>query len=143
MSGNLCYANALSYTIIDHTADLGITVHAPDILSLFTEAAQALVEILGAKAGHPEHEIMLTVEGYDHEDLLIRWLEELRYSIESLDLSIAGLTIDTLTTQRLQARIKASRRTAPLKTCIKAVTYHALAIKTLDKGLATTIIFDT
>lgn len=143
MSGKLCYADAMPYAIIDHTADLGITVHAPDLLTLFTEAAQALVEIMGAKALYPEHEIMLAVEGYDHEDLLIRWLEEIRYRIESLGLSIADLTIDTLTTQRLQARIAAGHRTAPLKTCIKAVTYHALQIREIDNRLQTTIIFDT
>lgn len=133
----------MSYTIIDHTADLGITVHAPDLLTLFTEAAQALVEIMGAKTRRPEREIMLTVEGYDREDLLVRWLEEIRYQIESHDISIARMTIDTLSAQRLEARIQASRRAAPLKTCIKAVTYHALEIREVDNRLQTTIIFDT
>lgn len=133
----------MSYVIIDHTADLGITVMAPDLPTLFFEAAQALTEIMGARTRRSEREIRLTAEGYDPEDLLVRWLEEIRYQIESQDISIARMTIDTLSAQRLEARIHVSRRAAPLKTCIKAVTYHALEIREVDNRLQTTIIFDT
>jgi len=143
MSGNLCYAFLMSYTIIDHTADLGIIVRAPDVIGLFTEAALALIEIMGGKAKRSDREIVLYVEGYDREDLLIRWLEEIRYRIESSGLSISALNIDTLTAQHLEARIEVARRTTPLKTCIKAVTYHALEILQVDNLLQTTIIFDT
>jgi len=133
----------MPYTIIDHTADLGIIVRAPDINALFTEAARALIEIMGAKAQRSEGEITLSVEGYDREDLLIRWLEEIRYRIESQGIGIASLTIDTFTTQRLEARIAFARRMTPIKTSIKAVTYHALAILEVDNNLQTAIIFDT
>ncbi len=139
----LCYALAVSYAIIDHTADLGIEVRAPGVSELFSEAARALIEIMGAEAASPEREIMLTVEGYDPEDLLVRWLEEIRYRIESHTMGIARQTIDTLTAQRLEARIEVARRTTPLKTCIKAVTYHALKILQVDNHFQTTIIFDT
>jgi len=135
--------NNMSYTIIDHTADLGIIVRSPDVSGLFTEAAQALIEIMGAKAKRSGREIALEVEGYDLEDLLIRWLEEIRYRIESQTLSIACLRIHTLTAQRLEARIEVARRKAPLKTGIKAVTYHGLEIREVDNLLQTTIIFDT
>ncbi|MEN6473622.1 MAG: archease [Syntrophaceae bacterium] len=143
MFGSLCYDFDMSYTIIDHTADLGIKVQSMDIPSLFTEAAYALVEIMGAKANRPEREIALDVEGYDREDLLVRWLEEIRYRIESQALSIAGMTIETLTAQRLEASIAVAPRTSPLKTGIKAVTYHALEIHEVDNLLQTDIIFDT
>ena len=133
----------MSYTIIDHTADLGILVRAPDLSALFTEAAWALIEIMGAKAVTTEREIALAVDGYDREDLLIRWLEEIRYHIESHGVSIARMTIDTLTEQHLTARIEAAGRRTPLRTCIKAVTYHGLEILQVDNHLRTTIIFDT
>jgi len=134
---------SMSYTIIDHTADLGIIVRAPDMSALYTEAARALVEIMGAQAKRSEREITLAIEGYDREDLLIRWLEEIRYHIESLGAGIARLTIDTLSAERLNARIAIGRRKAPLRTGIKAVTYHGLEIVQVDNIFQTTIIFDT
>jgi len=43
----------------------------------------------------------------------------------------------------LEAHIEVACRTTPIKTCIKAVTYHALQIREIDNRLQTTIIFDT
>lgn len=133
----------MPYTIIDHTADVGITVRAPSLPALFTEAALALIEIMGAKIMQGGQEIILAVEGYDREDLLIRWLQEIRYRIEVEDLRIAGMTIDALDAQSLTACINGSFTATPLTADIKAVTYHAVAILQVGDHLETTIIFDT
>ncbi len=37
----------MPYTLIDHTADIGIRVSAPSMEGLFEEAAYALADILG------------------------------------------------------------------------------------------------
>lgn len=143
MSGYLCYASGMSYTIIDHTADLGIMVQATDIPSLFIEAAWAMIEIMGARTAISEREILFSVDGYDREDLLIRWLGELLYRIESAHLRIAEITIKHLSDNHLKTRIRGTYQPSPLLANIKAVTYHALAIREVDNHLETTIIFDT
>lgn len=133
----------MPYTRIDHTADLGITVWAPDLPALFTEAAYAMIAIMGAKTTRGEREIALPVEGYDREDLLVRWLEEIRYRITHEGLRIAAITIESLQDRHLEARLQVSLTPTLLKTDIKAVTYHAMTITPVDNHLQTTIIFDT
>jgi SHS2 domain-containing protein len=133
----------MPYTIIDHTADLGITVHAPDLQTLFTEAALAMIEIMGAKALRSDSEIPLVIEAYDREDLLIRWLGELLYQIVVRHLRIADIAIKGLSDTRLEVLFRGVYTPTQLTGNIKAVTYHAVAIRPVDNHLETTIIFDT
>ena len=64
------------YTLIDHTADLGIEVTGRTKKELFTKAALSLMDIVverkGTGAGVKEK--ALTVEGSDPADLLINFL---------------------------------------------------------------------
>lgn len=133
----------MPYTIINHTADLGMIVRAPDLSTLFAEAARAMIDVMGAKAERSACEILLAVEGYDREDLLIRWLNEVLYLISDKHFRIAGIDITVLEDTRMEARLTGETRPTRLECGIKAVTYHALAITQALNHLETTIIFDT
>ncbi len=137
----------MSYTFIDHTADIGIRVCAPDPATLFAEAGRALAEMTGASCtqnekAEGEMSLEVSVEGIDQADLLVRWLQELLFLIETREMCIASIRIAELDETRLKAGIRALRRTAPLSREIKAVTYHNLSIRHIHNSFEVTIIFD-
>ena len=69
-----------AYRLIEHTADAGIEVTAPDAQTLFIEAGRALCDLLAMAEGSCDglaYEI--TLDGADWTDLMINWLRELLY----------------------------------------------------------------
>jgi SHS2 domain-containing protein len=132
----------LPYTVIDHTADIGIRITGADIKDLFHEAARALVAEIGADIPSAEKTAIIEVKGYDFEDLLVVFLNELLYEIQTRNFRVSGLDITSLSETNIRAIVKGKFISLPLKENIKAVTYHNLSIIKRDKGYETTIIFD-
>src|SRR5579871_5492712 len=73
------------YETFEHTADLGLRVRAPDLDTLFAEAAEALfsavVEDLGTVVASRKVEVRLA--GGDREYLLFDWLRALLYHFDA------------------------------------------------------------
>src|SRR5262245_6564025 len=73
------------YETFEHTADLGLRVRAPDLDSLFSEAAllmfSAIVEDLAAI--NPSQHIEVHLAGGDLKFLLFDWLSELLYRFDA------------------------------------------------------------
>ncbi len=132
----------MPYTLIDHTADIGIRITGADMKDLFLEAAQALVAELGAGTPSEDNTSIIEVNGYDYEDLLVVFLNGLLYEIQTKNLRVSGLDITSLNETNIRAAVKGTAGSTPLKENIKAATYHDLAITKLDNGYETTIIFD-
>jgi len=145
MSENLYYAQ------IDHTADIGIRVHAPDgaIATLFANAARALVDLHTDETA-VRHEVTRTVEarGQDWEDLLRHWLTELHFLYEDERLLLPKvIVIGELAETRIVAECSgeifdATRHEARGE--IKAVTHHGLEILEDEEtgALEAQVIFD-
>lgn len=133
----------MTYHFIDHTADIGIRVVSGDVKGLFEEAAQALIDIMGAGCHEDSHKEKISVRGIDRVDVLVRWLQELLYRIEVEDLRIAALTVLEVNDNGMEALVAGTTTPAKLHEEIKAVTYHNLEILEVDNHVETTIIFDT
>ena len=95
----------MGYRLIDHTADLGVRVTAQDMPSLFREAGLALARIIGATSREKQESIEASVEGIDHVDMLVRWLQELLYLIEVKHVRIAGIEVRELSQAKLTALV--------------------------------------
>ena len=132
----------MPYSLVDHTADIGIRITGADIKDLFCEAAMALVAEIGADTPSAEKIAIIDVNGYDYEDLLVVFLNELLYEIQTRNFRVSGLDITSLFENNIRAIVKGTLSNTPLKANIKAVTYHNLAIIKLAKGYETIIIFD-
>ena len=132
----------MGYEYIDHTADLGIRVRSGDLRSLFRDAGMALVDLLGASSEDAPIVTGITVEGIDENDLLVRWLQELLFLLDTRAFRVFSIEIRDMTGTSLRAAVAGSRGTSPLSHEIKAVTYHGLDIRHIDNGLEATIIFD-
>ena len=135
------------YTLLDHTADLGINVRGEDLKKLFETAAMALMHLMiGGKSQGKASDISITVSGQDLPDLLVRWLGEILYLFEGEDLVVTSSHIDFLSLSRLNAILKTTPfdpTVHEILSEIKAVTYHQIQV--IDKGSfwEAQVIFDT
>jgi SHS2 domain-containing protein len=135
------YNRIMGFEEVSHTADWSARVWAPDLPSLFREAARAMNSLSGTVIGTGDRvSRTLEVEGPDVESLLVAFLSELVYyqeqenlTFDSFDLRVAG--------QWLKVAMEGAEIESMDK-AIKAVTYHNLKIATTPEGLETTIVFD-
>ena len=131
----------MGFEEISHTADWSVRVWAPDLPTLFKEAARAMNSLSGAVIrtdGRVSRS--LEVEGPDLESLLVAFLSELVYyqeqenlTFDEFDLRVAG--------QWLKVAMEGAQIESVDK-AIKAVTYHNLKIERSTEGFETTIVFD-
>ena len=134
-----------SFEFIDHTADAGIRVEAPTLEDLFETAGLAFTELVtSADSVDCRVERRFKLEEDDMETLLVSWLQELLYLLDTEDLVFA----------RFQVRIHDFSLDATawgdvfdpnihtIKTEIKAVTYHQLEVAKNDQGWQAQVIFD-
>ncbi|MFQ5615654.1 MAG: archease [Anaerolineales bacterium] len=126
---------------IEHTADWALNVWAPNLTELFVQAAQGMYTLSGTHLqSGPRLARSLTVDGDDSESLLVNFLSELLFfgeqdgfAFDSFDLSLGK--------ERLHARIEGAQIASQQKE-IKAVTYHNLEVRSTQRGLEVTIVFD-
>lgn len=133
----------------DHTADIGVRVHARSLDDLFSEAAVALTTtICDVDDVRPDDERPIELAAPDLERLLVDWLDELLgwFDIEhwlprsarvAVRQSEAGWLVGG--TVRGEPVDPARHR---VKVLVKAVTYHALSVTEDAEGWHATVVFD-
>jgi len=131
---------------VEHTADLGLEVWAPDLPGLMEEAARGMFELMGIEVSEESRcHRQLEIGADDREQLLVSFLEELLFIADAEDLAFDGFMLNLVDTNLL-ARLEGGfivSRTKEIKTKeIKAVTYHYLEISETKRGLKTSIVFD-
>jgi SHS2 domain-containing protein len=135
------YNRIMGFEEVSHTADWSARVWAPDLPSLFREAARAMNSLSGTVIGTGDRvSKTLEVEGPDVESLLVAFLSELVYYQEQ-----ENLTFDVFDLRVAAQWLKVAMEGAEIASvdkAIKAVTYHNLKIQRNAEGLETTIVFD-
>lgn len=131
---------------IDHTADAGFTVRAPDLPSLFARAAWALFAIITDPAAvRPAETLAVTVAAADREALLVRWLAELNFIHQTRALLFGDFAVTSLSDTQLTASVKGEkidRGRHTVYTEIKAVTFHGLTVERQESGWLARVIVD-
>jgi len=126
---------------IRHTADWSIRVQAPDLASLFSQAALGMNEIAGVTlAMSPRLEHTFDADSSEHEGLLVAFLSELVFQAEHEKAAFDQFNI-SITKNHLHVEMTG----APILTMIKAIkaaTYHNLKIDKTRDGLVAEIVFD-
>ena len=129
------------YRELPHTADWELEIWAPDIGTLFEQAARGMYHLCQAKLySHPRltHWIELII--IEPEILLIDFLTELIFLTES-----EGLAFDEFNLKFEGDRFIADVTGAKLESLskeIKAVTYHNIKIRETGSELKANIVFD-
>ena len=124
-----------------HTADCALRVWAPDLISLFIEAALGMNQISGAEilgSGRILRPALLHAD--DTEGLLVAFLSELLYLQENEQLVCDGFGLEILP-DNLHAVLQAGRLKS-LDKPLKAVTFHNLSILQTPRGYETELVFD-
>ena len=126
------------YTLLDHTADLGIKIRGTDPIDLFENAGRALIHlILRIKSPGKTTPLKLSLSGDDLADLMVRWLGEILYLFEGENLVVTSINIGALSPS--PPSLEAALDTTPFDPQmheilmeIKAVTYHQIEV--VNKG---------
>ncbi len=127
---------------IEHTADLSIRVSGKTIDSLFENAALGMLRLMQASSRPGETKIKhIELGAIDKETLLVTWLEELLFNMETKDVNYTGIEVHQVKNGRLSASVRETPL-AEMNKEIKAVTFYDLKIETTDEGFITTLVFD-
>ena len=94
---------APDYTLLDHTADLGIRVYGTDLKDLFEGAGRALMHLM-VKAEIPSktHSMKISVSGKDLADLMVRWLGEILYLFAGENLVVTSIRMGSVSSSALK-----------------------------------------
>ena len=134
-----------SFEFIDHTADVGILVMAPTPEGMFETAALAFTALItNVDSLDLRLERKFRLQEYDMETLLVTWLQELLYLLDTEDLIFGRFQVN-LQEFSLEATAWGEifdPEIHPMKTEIKAVTYHQLEVEQSDQGWQARVIFD-
>src|SRR5262249_1025066 len=128
----------------DHTADLGLRVQAPDLDTLFAEAARALLAAIVEDPATvtPAEERPIEIAGRDREYLLFDWLKKLLYlfDVEQMLFCRCDVHVGEDGLRATLAGEKLDRSRHDLCHEVKAITYHALKVEETDNGWLAEVI---
>ena len=136
----------LIYTLLDHTADLGMRTWGADLKKLFENAGLALMDLMisgvSPKRALPKK---ISVTGDDLADLMVRWLGEILYLLVGETRVVTSIHIVDIQPSFLEADLK----TVPfhpeiheILNEIKAVTYHQIEVTEKENRWEARVIFD-
>lgn len=135
------------YQLLDHTADLGMAVYAANLSELYSKSAFAMFDLIADTSKvEPKLSMVIEVEGNNPEELMVNWLSELLYVLESRSLLLVEFDILELDRNRLKAEVRGELYDPARHeffTEIKAATYHQLRIEKVGNHWKVQIIFDT
>lgn len=134
-----------SFEFIDHTADAGIRVEAPTLEDLFETAGLAFTELVtSADSLDCRVERRFKLREDDVETLLVSWLQELLYLLDTEDLVFGRFQVKLhdFSLEAVAWGDVFNPDIHAIKTEIKAVTYHQLEVAQGDQGWEAQVIFD-
>lgn len=127
---------------IEHTADWALRVRGRDLDELLQNAAWGMLRLAGVQPGEgPRVTRTFHIESEDTETLLVTWLEELLYGLESRNVAYAEIHAATNGERELEGQV-VETPPAGITRAIKAVTFHGLDVQRTSEGLEATIVFD-
>jgi SHS2 domain-containing protein len=136
----------MDFELLDHPADIRFRVGAASLPELFANSATALVSlILDPRGIELKQEFHLKAEAGDYESLLINWLNEVLYFVDSKRLALSSFETSKLHPTRIECVARGETRDPikhPAKLVVKAVTYHQLRIERTSDGWSADVYVD-
>ncbi|HEX2253625.1 MAG TPA: archease [Thermoanaerobaculia bacterium] len=140
----------MSWRFLEHTADVGCELAAPDRDALYAEALAAFTDTITPRDGvEPRLSRHLELTARDAESLLVDWLGELLYVFETENLLCHHAEVrvtDAADGLALAAEVHGEPydpERHPVKVLVKGVTWHQLhAAPRADGSWTARVIFD-
>jgi len=126
------------YRILDHPADLGVEARGNTLAETFEQAACGLVSvIIDLDSVRLVESRAVKIEAGDHQQLLVRWLNEVLYLYDGLKFVPRDFTLARVASRPLDVidrgePVDRLRHTVRLD--VKAITYHQLEIHRSGSG---------
>lgn len=119
-----------AFRFLEHTADMGIEAQAQSREELFVQAAKGLLLVLAGSAENTKPVCVkaLAVTACDVEELLVVWLNELLYFVQTKNLWPVEIEIVAMRSDRLEVKLSLAQLSTPVQREVKAVTYHHLMV---------------
>lgn len=140
----------MGFEIIEHTADVGLAIWAPDLRQLFVEAGRGLMAVMGRAEGEPAPVQDVDLSAPDTGALLVDWLSELLYLFEVRNLAFEEAELDLHEPSdpqadwKLHARATGRKATSLVQSgpAVKAITYHGLQVVQDASGVRARVYLD-
>lgn len=134
------------YVSLDHTGDVRLKIFGKSLPDLFINAAYALFDTI-TEANRIDAQLSdeITVSGIDREELLVNWLSELNYLFVTEGKVFNRFEINRFKDTELYGIAigeKFNSHKHPLRTEVKAVTFHDLMIQKVGDHWETNVVFD-
>jgi protein archease len=134
------------FETFEHTADIGLVARGRTLEEVFAHAAEGLVDIMVDPEGlHARTRLEVTASAPDREALLVAWLNELLYLLDTRGLLPRRCRIIRLTETSLTAEIVGETidpRRHRVRRMVKAATYHGLHLAQEDGQWEARVILD-
>lgn len=134
------------YQPIEHTADIGFKVWGKTVPNLFENAAFALTDSMVASGQlEPDKTVFVRLKAESLEELLVAWLEEILFLFETQNFVGLRFQVSSADLKDFKAVVHGAEwdeAKQPLKTQIKAVTFHELEISQREGRYETRVILD-
>ena len=135
-----------AYEVLEHTADVGLRVYARSLPELFANAGLGLMALaIEPQRFNEKERIPLSVTGSDIEQLLVNWLSEILYYMDTEGWAFTGFAITECSATAITAAGWGERRHPAERShavAVKAVTYHQLSVRETADGFEATVYFD-
>ncbi len=127
---------------VEHTADWALRVRGLDLADLCRRAAAGMMQLAGVEVGNdPSSDWDVHLTAPDAESLLVSWLEEVLFEMETRQRAPREMRLRTQGETHLVGTVTLGPL-LHLGKAIKAVTYHDLRIRRDSSGCEATIVFD-
>lgn len=134
------------YRFLEHTADVGIEAWGPSFSDVLQEMAYGLTSLIFGQSSTVETtKVAIQIEAADRVELLVGWLNEIVFWIESNDVIPARFYIDKANECSLSAEISGepfSAKQHSVEHQVKSVTYHQACVKETADGWFAQVFVD-
>jgi SHS2 domain-containing protein len=134
------------FELFEHTADIGLLARGRTLAELFVHAAEGLVDVTVDPAGLEETVVVpVHVTAPDREGLLVAWLNELLFLLDTRRFLPRRVMIEHLSETEVRAELRGGtvdpeRHT--VRRMVKAATYHQASIRETPEGWEARVILD-
>jgi SHS2 domain-containing protein len=134
------------YIQLEHTADIWIRARGKDLPELFANAGFAFFDLVAELGNVEEREShLIRAQAGDTELLMVAWLGELLFQFDASHMIFKRFDVIELDGRHIVAKAHGEKydpKRHRLKTEIKAVTYHQLAVEKVGDHWEASVIFD-
>lgn len=134
------------FETFEHTADIGLAARGRTLEEVFVNAAMGLVDLIVDPAGlRDDARLDVSVSAPDREALLVAWLNELLYLLDTRGFLPRRCRIEQIGETELTAELagdRIDRDRHALRRVVKAATYHGLRLARADGQWNARVILD-